>query len=151
TFKLKELGGLYQIYPYLGILFLIPALSLSGIPPLSGFFAKFSLIKAGLEAEQYYIVATALGVSLLTVFSMTKIWAEVFWKPEPSKLKANTVEISTSGTKSYFLLLLPIITLAVLTVFIGLAAESVFSLAEQAAAQLLNPAEYILAVLGEKL
>ena len=151
TFKLKELGGLYQIYPYLGILFLIPALSLSGIPPLSGFFAKFSLIKAGLEAEQYYIVATALGVSLLTVFSMTKIWAEVFWKPEPSKLKANTVEISASGPNSYFLLLLPIITLAILTVFIGLAAESVFSLAEQAAAQLLNPAEYIQAVFGDKL
>jgi multicomponent Na+:H+ antiporter subunit D len=41
------------------------------------------------------------------------------------------------------------ILLALLTVLIGLYAEPVFELATRAAEQLLNPAEYIYAVLGE--
>ena len=64
TYELKKLGGLYSLYPGIAVLFLVPALSLAGIPPLSGFFAKFSLVRAGLESEQYWIVAAALGVSL---------------------------------------------------------------------------------------
>ena len=39
--------------PWLAILFLIPALSLAGVPPLSGFWAKLAIIKAGFEAQQY--------------------------------------------------------------------------------------------------
>ena len=83
TYELKKLGGLYSLYPGLAVLFLVPALSLAGIPPLSGFFAKFSLVRAGLESEQYWIVAAALAVSLLTLFSMIKIWNEAFWKADP--------------------------------------------------------------------
>ena len=37
TYQLKKLGGLYRFYPGLSLLFLIPAFSLAGIPPLSGF------------------------------------------------------------------------------------------------------------------
>ena len=81
TYQLKKLGGLYRAYPGLAVLFLIPALSLAGVPPLSGFFAKLALLQAGLATEQYAIVAAALGVSLLTLISMTKIWSEAFWKP----------------------------------------------------------------------
>ncbi|WP_449358697.1 proton-conducting transporter transmembrane domain-containing protein [Alishewanella longhuensis] len=44
SFELKELGGLYKKHPGLAVLFLIPAFSLAGVPPLSGFFAKFILI-----------------------------------------------------------------------------------------------------------
>ena len=40
---------------------------MAGIPPLSGFWAKLILIKAGLDAGQYLIVAAALAVSLLTL------------------------------------------------------------------------------------
>jgi len=83
TYELKKLGGLYRYSPGLAILFLIPALSLAGMPPLSGFWAKFILLKAGFETENYLIVVVALLVSLLTLYSMTKIWTEVFWKEAP--------------------------------------------------------------------
>ena len=149
TFQLKDLGGLYRTSPGVAVLFLIPALSLAGIPPLSGFWAKFVLVRAGLELEQYAIVATALGVSLLTLFSMIKIWAEVFWKEEPESTVADPERLRPAGTGQRWLsLLLPIIILATLTVTIGLATEPVFSLATRAAEQLLNPAGYIEAVLG---
>ena len=60
------------------VLFLIAAMSLAGLPPLSGFFAKLLLVRAGLEAGSYTIVVVAIVVGLLTLFSMTKIWAEAF-------------------------------------------------------------------------
>ena len=43
TFELRRQGGLYRSHPLLAVLFLIPALSLGGVPPLSGFFAKLPL------------------------------------------------------------------------------------------------------------
>src|SRR5690606_35301724 len=39
----KKQGGLHQSQPLLTFLFLISAMSLAGMPPLSGFFAKLSL------------------------------------------------------------------------------------------------------------
>jgi multicomponent Na+:H+ antiporter subunit D len=148
TFDLKLLGGLYKDYPVLSLLFLIPALSLAGVPPLSGFFAKLALVQAGLAAEQYVIVATALVVGLLTLFSMTKIWAEAFWKAMPAPAEAGEVR-STQDRRSGKGLLLPIGVLSLITVVIGFAAEPLFHLTTRAAEQLANREVYIRAVLGE--
>ncbi len=144
TYDLKKLGGLYRAHPWIGMLFLLSALSLAGVPPLSGFFGKLVLIKAGLGIEQFVLVAAALGVSLLTLFSMTKIWAEAFWKPLPD----GTAVKATGGGMA--LLLGPIVTLAVLAVVMGVAAGPFFALAQQAGEQLLNPESYIRAVLGAR-
>jgi multicomponent Na+:H+ antiporter subunit D len=145
TFDLKKLGGLYGARPGLAMLFLIPALSLAGIPPLSGFFAKLALIQAGLLSEQFAIVATALGVSILTLFSMIKIWTEVFWKPDPKRGNDDAFALPPVAAS---LLLAPIVLMSVLMIVIGLGAELFFSLALEAAGQLMNPQEYIQAVLG---
>jgi multicomponent Na+:H+ antiporter subunit D len=69
--QLDKLGGLYASAPGLAALFLVPALSLSGIPPFSGFFAKLALLRAGLAAGLAAIVATALVASLLTLLAVT--------------------------------------------------------------------------------
>ena len=52
----------------------------------SGFFAKLPLIIAGLRVESWLIVGVALIVSLLTLYSMMKIWAYVFWEPASESL-----------------------------------------------------------------
>src|SRR5690606_1515478 len=79
TGALRKLGGLVHSNPLMATLFLIPALSLAGIPPMSGFVAKLTLVQSGLEVGAYVTVAVSLAVSILTLFSMTKIWAGVFW------------------------------------------------------------------------
>jgi len=149
TYELKRLGGLYHASPILSILFLIPALSLAGVPPLSGFFAKLSLVGPGLEAQQYAIVATALGVSLLTLFSMTKIWAEAFWRETAKGSGRQDAATASEPNARWSLLLLPIALLATLTVALGLGAGPTFTLATRAGEELMNPAGYIHAVLGE--
>jgi multicomponent Na+:H+ antiporter subunit D len=149
SYQLKKLGGLYSTSPALSVLFLIPALSLAGIPPLSGFFAKLALIRAGLGLEQYAIVTVALGVSILTLYSMIKIWTEAFWKPLPPRsFDGPVAEADIGASWNMGILIGPIAALAFLTVTIGLLAEPFYSLATLAAEQLLNPAGYIEAVLG---
>ncbi len=145
TYNLKELGGLYKLYPVFGLLFLIPALSLAGIPPLSGFWAKFIVIKAGIEAKEFLIVAVSLFVGFLTLFSMIKIWNEAFWKDSPSEDQKELIAIPALKK---ILLFLPIVLLALITITIGLNVEPFFDVAQKAADQLLNPQEYINAVLG---
>jgi len=146
---LRELGGLYKRAPGLAILFLLPALSLSGIPPLSGFFAKLALLRAGLESGQYAIVATALAVSLLTLLTIMRIWSEVFWKPAPRHAKARgAISAIDHGHREALLGRMPIAALAALTVILGLAAGPVFDLATAAAGQLTQPDGYIQVVFG---
>ena len=142
TGELAKLGGLSARSPLLAVLFLVPALSLAGLPPLSGFFAKLGLIQAGLEAESHAIVIVALAVSLVTLLSMMKIWAEVFWKPLPDGAPPPAARSTPAS------MLLPVAAMALITVCIGLGAQPVFALAERAAAQLLDPSAYVAAVLG---
>ncbi|OAN76269.1 NADH/ubiquinone/plastoquinone [Jannaschia sp. EhC01] len=142
---LNQIGGLYKTAPLLALLFLIPAFSLAGFPPLSGFWAKFILVKAALENGNYWISAVALIVGLLTIYSMTKIWGNAFWKPHPAGLQP---KLSSLPAKDRAALLLPIAALAALTCVIGLFPEPFVLFAERAADQLLNPQLYIDAVLG---
>jgi len=148
TSELKELGGLASAYPGLAVLFLIPALSLAGLPPLSGFFAKLSLVQAGLGLQQYTIVGVALAVSLLTLFSMMKIWTEAFWKPAPNALGGTDAEARETSQASYYLLLVPVAVLAAITALIGLGVGPLFDLSLGAAEQLHDPSDYLRAVLG---
>jgi multicomponent Na+:H+ antiporter subunit D len=142
TFLLKKLGGLYRLRPVVALLFLLPALSLAGLPPLSGFFVKLGLVQAGLLQGQYAMVAVSLGVSVLTLYSMMKIWNEAFWKPAP--------EGSVTGSADLRWWLLPVAALGALTIFVGLGAGPVFALALRAGEQMMNPAEYVAAVLGAR-
>jgi len=145
THELKDLGGFFRSRPMLSVLFLIPAFSLAGMPPLSGFFAKFLVIRAGVEAEAWGVTAVALLVGLLTLYSMTKIWAEVFWKAAPDTESGEPAgQGSTVGLGWMYT---AIAGLAACTVFIGLNGEPIYALAETAADQLLNPDRYIRAVL----
>jgi len=145
TSQLKQLGGLYRDHPWLALLFLIPAMALAGLPPLPGFFAKFALIRSVLELQSYLPVVAAIGVGLLTLFSMTKIWAEAFWKPEPEAVAEH------GGTRGPvpWQMLLPICLMGLVTVLMGVFPGALFDLFTRAAEQLMSPELYIKAVFGK--
>jgi multicomponent Na+:H+ antiporter subunit D len=142
---LYRIGGLYAAAPGLAALFLIPAFSLAGFPPLSGFWAKYVLVKASLDESLWVIAGVALAVGLLTIFSMTKIWAEAFWKDDP----AGRTPVYPEGILPRWPRYAAVIFLAALTIFIGLVPQPFIDLAETAASQLLDPTAYITAVLGQ--
>ena len=142
---LARIGGLYKSAPLLAVLFLIPAFSLAGFPPLSGFWAKYVLVAASLEAEGWIIAGVALAVGLMTIYSMTKIWAEAFWKAHPDGIDPSLDRINPV-TRGW--LIAPVAGLATMTMIIGLFPGPFVGFAETAAEQLLDPTAYITAVLG---
>ena len=144
TSQLAELGGLYRRYPLLAALFLVPALSVAGIPPLSGFWGKLALVQAGLQTGQYLMVAAALGVSVLTLYYLTNAWIQIYWKPAP----AGGEELQYLPPRRRRQLLAPTLLLALISLVLGLLPEPLFRLCHVAAGQLLNPTAYITAVLG---
>jgi multicomponent Na+:H+ antiporter subunit D len=83
SYDLRCIGGLYATRPGLAVAFAVPALSLVGIPPLSGFWAKLLVVRESLALGHVAWAVVALLVGLLTLYSMTKIWFEAFWKPHP--------------------------------------------------------------------
>jgi multicomponent Na+:H+ antiporter subunit D len=141
TLDLKLLGGMHSS-ALVAVIFGVSAMSLAGLPPFSGFFAKLTLIRAGLENGDYLIIGVSIAVSFLTMFSMVKIWNEVFAKAPPEETEGVVTRLSP-------LELAPAVTLAVLAIAIGVAAGPVLDLSLRAAEQLLDRSEYIRAVLGE--
>ncbi|MFN0091342.1 MAG: proton-conducting transporter membrane subunit [Acidimicrobiales bacterium] len=79
TSRLDRVGGLVERLPLTAALFGLGALSLAGVPPLSGFVGKLALLRASFESGAHAIGAVSLVVSVLTLFSMVKIWNGVFW------------------------------------------------------------------------
>ncbi len=142
---LERIGGLYKSSPLLAALFVVPAFSLAGFPPLSGFWAKFLIVKASIELGEWLIAFVALFVGLLTIFSMTKIWGMAFWKPHPEGIEPTPDRVPA---RIRVPMMLPIAGLAAMTVVIGFFPEPFVQFAETAAVQLLEPAAYVEAVLG---
>ena len=143
--RLAEIGGLARRFPLLGWLFLLPALSLAGVPPFSGFVAKLSVIDAGFGVESWVAVGVALAVSVLTLYSMTKIWGGAFWGDiEVVAEPGDAVSLRHGGT---WPMLASTGALVVGTLALAVAAGPLFELCERAAADLLDPSAYIQAVL----
>ncbi|HUG32783.1 MAG TPA: proton-conducting transporter membrane subunit [Acidimicrobiia bacterium] len=147
TGGLRRLGGLLHTSPLLAALFLLPALSLAGIPPLSGFVAKLALIEAGFSIGAFTTVGVAISVSALTLFSMTKIWSGVFWgkaeEPPP-----NPVKLERSSHEFPRLMMFPTAFLVALSIAYVVAAAPIYELGEVAAAGLVDPSGYISAVMA---
>src|SRR5690606_13696056 len=143
TTNLKRMGGLLTTHGALGALFLVAALALVGVPPLSGFFGKLTLVQAALEAGRFGSGATALAVGLGTLFSMIKIFRLSFWGDVLGDRRIN------KDSQEFQALLVPIVVLVVFSAAMGAGAHYVLGYALEAAQQLLDGQAYIQAVLGQ--
>ena len=130
----------------ISVLFALPALSIAGFPPFSGFVAKFALVSAAIEAEQWAIVVVSLLVSLLTMYVMGRIWSNVFWGTPEDGVIAERLE--PGATKVPVLMTAATVFVVGLSLALMVFAGPLYELAERAAADLLDPQGYIDAVLG---
>lgn len=137
----------------MAVAFFLSAFSLAGIPPLSGFFAKFVIVRAGLEIEAYVVTGIALAVGLMTLYSMVKIWNEVFWKslPEDNDVPETATPTGDDGRllkPSLWMMYLPVMVLALFSLLIGVLAEPIMWVMTGIGDQLFDSSGYIEAVLG---
>lgn len=144
TGDLKRVSGVGLRRPFLAAAFGLAALSLAGVPPLSGFWAKLTLLRAMFIDQQYWVAAIALAVSVLTLLSMIKIWNEVFWG-ESSAPSGAPHTPPTSGRRQ-IALVAPAAFLALISIGIGLWPGGLYALSEDAADHLFDPSAYVEAV-----
>ena len=78
TNKLNKMGGILKACPLLAIIFFVSAMSLAGIPPLSGFWGKWLIFQSTFNNHLYIPLFFAILVSLFTLYSMIKIWRYVY-------------------------------------------------------------------------
>jgi NADH-quinone oxidoreductase subunit L len=82
---IRKMGGLRRLMPFTYIAFLVGSLSLSGIPPFSGFFSKDSILAATLAHGWYGEILWVAGMigTFLTGLYTFRLFFTVFWG-EPS-------------------------------------------------------------------
>ena len=114
--------------PLFAALFALLALSISGVPPLSGFWAKFLVIDAAFRTGSpwyAWLAVVALVAGLLTLYSMSTLWTQAFWRTRDRGRHA-TRRIPPA-------MLVAVALLAACTLGIGLAVEPVARLARDSA------------------
>lgn len=80
---LRQVGGVYAAAPMFSAGFLVLALSASGLPPTSGFWGKFILVKATVEVGAWWLTAAILISGLLTSIAIFRVWIFTFWRGGP--------------------------------------------------------------------
>ncbi len=128
-----------------GALFLLGALGMAGLPPLAGFVAKARLLDAVLlevasPAWRAGVVAVILVAALLTIVALVRAGSTLFWKPadEPGA----TLPAARGMQLAALLLLAAWLALSA-------APGPLLRYTAETAAQLLEPARYVDAVLGQ--
>ncbi len=87
TRNLKKLGGLNRQMPITANTSLVASLSIAGIPPFNGFWSKFLIIVACIEAGHNALALAAVIVSLLTLASFLKVQRYAFFETLKDALK----------------------------------------------------------------
>jgi multicomponent Na+:H+ antiporter subunit D len=135
-----SVSGIARRSPILAGLFLLPALSLAGLPPFSGFLGKFAIVQAGSADRHYLVVGVALAVSLLTLVSMTKIWVAAFWGEVAPNPAAGGIlrrhRLMATGTYA----------MVAISLVVAFGAGPLYDFAIRAAAQLVDVSTYVTAV-----
>ncbi len=81
---LDDLNGLFSKSPFLATLLILALLTLAGIPPTVGFFAKFYIFKIGFQAGYIGLVAVGLIMTIFSAYYYLRIISRMLMKEEDS-------------------------------------------------------------------
>jgi proton-translocating NADH-quinone oxidoreductase chain L len=136
---MRRMGGLARFMPITAFTFLIATLSISGIPPFSGFWSKDPIIGIAYTSGNYVIYAMTLTTAFLTAFYMFRLYFRTFGG------RGGAWAGFWGGQRQYrgeghphespWVMWVPLAILAALTILIGLAG---FAGINNAFAQFLN-------------
>ena len=82
TKDINRMGGLYKRFPLTAVAFALCSLSVMGVPPFSGYFAKFLVVQGALTANQPWIAGVFILGAFMTVFYLSRVFFKVFLGPE---------------------------------------------------------------------
>lgn len=139
--SMNKLGSLAAATPVIAALYLIPALNLAGVPPMSGFLGKLGLMEASAQRGtglDWLLIGTGIVTSILTLYAVMRVWNMVFWQEPPEPLPENDCPKGMIGVAG---------ALVAITLGLSVIANPLRHFTDDAASELLARAPYIAAVL----
>ena len=124
------------------MLFLFQGMSLAGVPPLSGFWGKYLIMRVGIEKGHYWLVGCVIVASVLTLFSVLTIWLNAFWR------KIDDIPPARVADGRWPRLIAVPFILTILSTSLGLGAEFGIKAAKRAADSIFDREQYIRAVMS---
>ncbi|MEE9199477.1 MAG: NADH-quinone oxidoreductase subunit L [Dehalococcoidia bacterium] len=123
---IRQLGGLWRRMPVTATLFIVSALALAGLPPLSGFWSKDEILQAVRDDQNPVVLVFTLFAVFLSALYMARLCFMVFFgRLKPANAQAR---------ESPWVMALPMLGLGVPTVIFGFTApdwlDNVFRLPE---------------------
>lgn len=102
TTSLTKISDLARRAVLLSIMFMITAMNMVGIPPMTGFIGKLGLAQASVESGTplaWTLLGVGLLTSFLTLYVAIKFWNKAFWQPRNAgegvdELQTETAQVS---------------------------------------------------------
>lgn len=119
----ERFNGLIYRYPFMAIMMAIAMFSLAGIPPFSGFVAKFHIFNA-IIIKKYYVLAIIAGLnSVISMYYYMRIIRLMVLKPAESTEEIAGFNLMNQGI---------VVALSVPVVFLGIFWEKIMLVATSA-------------------
>jgi NADH-quinone oxidoreductase subunit N len=93
--QISELGGLGQTKPLLAVMVSILIFSIAGLPPFGGFFGKFEILRAGLDADLVPLAILVVISSVISLGYYLKL-IKIMWFDQPAE-RFESVGVSVFG------------------------------------------------------
>ncbi|MBA2462408.1 MAG: NADH-quinone oxidoreductase subunit L [Actinobacteria bacterium] len=119
---IRQMGGLRHSMPKTYVAFLVGSLALAGIPPLSGFFSKDSILASALASGGYGVVlfiAGLLGALLTGIYTFRLVFIVFLGRPSQLVLDRAHGHVAPSKREGPWTMTLPVAVLTVLAVIGG--------------------------------
>ena len=107
--NIEDISGLAKINPVMALIISILLFSLAGIPPLAGFFAKFYVLYAAIDAKLYYLAIFGVLSSVISAFYYLRIIKVMYFEESAisfdpiSKRLKTIIYLLTAITLLFFL------------------------------------------------
>src|SRR5262249_48262851 len=98
----RDWSGAARRYPFLGVAMAVFMLSLGGIPPTAGFFGKYSLFKAAVDAHLVPLVVVAVLNTLVSVYYYLRVVVALFMREERATIPG-VFEAVAAGSRAHAL------------------------------------------------
>ncbi len=122
--KISEMDGVGRRMPWTMAAFTLGAFGMIGVPPLAGFISKWYLGLGALEAGQGWVIWVLVGSSLLNAAYFLPILYAAWFKAPATHWPH---ERSFGRQETAWMLLLPPVLTALLSLAVGLLANTTFS------------------------
>ncbi len=136
--RLVAMNGIHKKLPYVSALFSIAAFAIIGFPPFSGFWSKFYILTSAADKEMIYLIVGILLVTIIELIYYLRTVGRIYFAKE-------TVEEAAHKPSPNALLAMT--ALVAFIIVIGVYPDLITDYLHNAAASLLDKANYIQQVL----